>query len=300
MIKKWILLLAAFLSGTQMAYAQPKNAHKTVSKHKQTTHKRTTHSVSHHKHKPIHHPVYSSYVHHRHEQATKPITDPEFDASNYTPNPVNDSAEIDTSHQTLIALAYSTIETQRYSTYKLGSNIFNPSQGIYKIDCSAYIDDLLSQANPQALSSLANWTQTYRPTSHDYYNFITRLPDEPTQYWRKVNDIEQLHPGGILVFLSEYLHRHHLYTGGGHVMLVMSRPIPNNDSSDTYQLKVADSAASGHSYDTRQPHKSGIGIGTLLLKVDPSTGKPQAYAWRLDGHWRSHTLFAMAEPTNNF
>ena len=56
-------------------------------------------------------------------------------------------------------------------------------------------------------------------------------------------------------------------------MVVMSKPIP---SDDAYLVRVADSAPSGHSQDTRQSHTSGIGIGTLLLKVNPKTGKPSS------------------------
>jgi|GEM_PF-6103484 len=327
MIKKWILMFIVFLGIAQPCVAQPESYHKKVSTYKRVTHTHSKHTVS---HKIKHHPVHHSW--HIHKEAVKPqsiasIPQPQFDTSdtgntaivnatesNFQHLPgaapqkaaateddiLIDPAQIDTSTQTLTALAYKTIETQRYSTYKLGANVFDPAQGIYKIDCSAYINDLLNQADPQAYSSLTKWTQTYRPTSHDYYNFITRLPnDEPTQHWRKVNNVGQLQPGGILVFLSEYLHKHHLYTGGGHVMLVMSNPVPHANSSDTYQVKVADSASSGHSDDTRLPHKSGIGIGTLLLKVDPFTGKPKAYAWSLGGRWRSHTLFAMAQPLGN-
>ena len=313
MIKRWTITLAAFLCIIQPCMAQPVNHHKSSVKHKHIAHS----SKKHTSHKLKHSTAHSSEQFSKSTAISKPIftevPQPQFDtnystditADNFqtlstTALPVSDTynnadTSIDTSQQALTTLAYQTVETQHYSSYKFGGTVFDPSQGIYKIDCSAYINSLLSQANPQAYSSLTGLTQTIRPTSHDYYNFITRLPEKPVQYWRKINAVDQLQPGGILVFLTKYLHRRHWYSNG-HVMLVMSKPVPSPIAADTYQVKVADSASSGHSDDTRLPHKSGIGIGTLLLKINPFTGQPTAYAWKLDDHWRGHTLFAMAQP----
>lgn len=209
-----------------------------------------------------------------------------FNQNTYSNDP------LDTSSKNLTALAYQTVESARFSQYKFGGNIFDRVKGIYKIDCSAFINGLLSQANPEAFSNLVRNTQTAKPTTRDYYHFFQQLPQQKTQYWHKIVNIEQLGPGGILVFLNRAFRSNRL--GGGHVMVVMSKPIQHN--FDTYQIQVADSASSGHSFDTRLPHKSGIGIGTLLLKVDPYTKQPKAYAWRMDDHWRSNISFAMAKP----
>ena len=103
-------------------------------------------------------------------------------------------------------------------------------------------------------------------------------------------DVEKLQPGDILVF--RYKNSRGTETGG-HVMVVMDKP---ERASDVYFVRVADSAPSRHSEDTRHINESGIGIGTLLLKANPKTGKPSAFAWGVNGYWNKNVKFAMARP----
>jgi len=67
-------------------------------------------------------------------------------------------------------------------------------------------------------------------------------------------------------------------------------------SGNIFLLRIADSAPSGHSKDTRRPHASGIGIGSMLLKVNPHTARPYAYAWKIGARWETNVSFAMARP----
>ena len=76
-------------------------------------------------------------------------------------------------------------------------------------------------------------------------------------------------------------------------MMIMNKPIRIQDA---FLVQVADSAPAGHSKDTRLPHTSGIGIGTLALKVNPDNGEPSAYAWRLHSSWKRQVNFEMARP----
>ena len=82
----------------------------------------------------------------------------------------------------------------------------------------------------------------------------------------------------------------------GHVMIVMNKPILDEDG---FLVRVSDSAPHGHSKDTRSVSHSGIGIGTLLLKVNPETDKPNAYAWKIGAHFKKNVAFAMARPVNS-
>ena len=107
-----------------------------------------------------------------------------------------------------------------------------------------------------------------------------------------MEDVEGLRPGDILVFRYRGSHRHS--HSGGHVMVVMNQPVRQGNM---YLVSVADSASSGHSQDTRTGvHSSGVGIGTLLLRINPKTGQPAAYAWKIGAQWRSNVNFAMARP----
>lgn len=220
-----------------------------------------------------------------------------FSAPNYSYIINHDSANQE-SHgfsfslkQRLTSFVQKTVQTLHYSYYKLGGSQFDSKRGIYIVDCSGYVDNILEAVNPHAYLSLVNSTGADKPTTQHYYDFFNRLSYRNNNYWKKIDDVEKLDAGDILVFRKTSRYRH---TMGGHVMVVMDKPVWDYDS---YQVRVADSAPSGHSADTRSNDYSGIGIGTLLLKVNPKTGKPFAYAWKEGANWKHNVKFAMARPT---
>lgn len=192
--------------------------------------------------------------------------------------------------QRLVGFIHKTVSTLRYSSYKLGGTHFDSSQGVYVVDCSGYVDYSLQEVYPKAYLSLVNSTGVEKPNSLAYYDFFTSLPDDPNDHWDKVDEVDKLEPGDILVFRNKTTRRH---SSGGHVMVVMDRPERRGDS---YLVSVADSAPSGHSQDTRSAHVSGIGIGTLLLQANPHTGEPAAYSWKVGSRWKNNVNFAMARP----
>lgn len=187
-------------------------------------------------------------------------------------------------------LAHSTVATLNYSRYSFGGNHFDSKKGIYMLDCSGYLDNMLHQTSPKAYSLLSQSTGSDKPSSAHYYNFFNRLsPHSPPQRWNKIENPHELEPGDILVF--QYTNKRGR-ASGGHVMLVMSKPEKN---ASVFRVRVADSARTGHSADTRG-HHSGIGIGTLLLKVNPATNKAYAFAWRVDSPWNTRVQIAMGRP----
>lgn len=195
--------------------------------------------------------------------------------------------------QRVVGFVHKTIDTLNYSKYKMGGSKFDTSSGVYIVDCSNYVDQILQAVSPHAYLSLVNWSGAETPTTQHYYDFFSDLSNDP--YWDRINDVENLRPGDIIVFryVSHYKKRHRAGGTRGHVMVVMDKPIKVQNG---FLVRVADSAPTGHSQDTRPAHVSGIGIGTLLLKVNPKTGKPAAYAWRTGSLWKKNVNFAMARP----
>jgi cell wall-associated NlpC family hydrolase len=185
----------------------------------------------------------------------------------------------------LVSFVHKTVSNMRYTAYKLGGSHFDTSRGIYVLDCSTYVDHILEVIHPNAYTSLINSSGSEKPTTREYYNFFTRLTDD-SDYWNKIDNVEELRPGDILVFRNKGRH------SSGHVMVVMNPPTKQNN---TYDIRVADSAPSGHSEDTRSRHNSGIGIGTLQLKANPK-GEPSAYAWKVGSCWKKNVNIAMARP----
>jgi hypothetical protein len=189
--------------------------------------------------------------------------------------------------QRLVNFVHKTVATVRYTAYKLGGSHFDTLRGIYVVDCSTYIDNILETIHPNAYTSLMNSSGSEKPTTKEYYNFFTQLSDD-SDYWNKIDNVKELRPGDILVFRNKGSRK-----SGGHVMVVMNPPTKKNNG---YAIQVADSAPVGHRQDTRATHNSGIGIGTLQLKVNPKTGEPSAYAWKVGSCWKKNVKFAMARP----
>lgn len=200
-----------------------------------------------------------------------------------------------TAKQGLVGLVHKTVSTLHFSRYRLGGTYFNPLRGVYMVDCSEYVDRMLHNADPHAYFSLLHASGTEKPTSLDYYDLFSALPDEPWRDWQRVDNINDLEAGDILVFRFKNLEGRR---AAGHVMIVMDPPLPADPHSDVVAVRVSDSAPSGHSHDTRAPHTSGIGIGTLLLKIDPYTDRPLAYAWKYGAPWRTDSNFAMGRPVS--
>jgi len=189
----------------------------------------------------------------------------------------------------LVNFVSHTINTLKYTAYKFGGNHFDASKGVYVLDCSAYVDKVLESIHPDAYFDIVDTQGTDRPTSHDYYNFFKSLPEDGSSSWNAVKTVEELEAGDILVF--RYKNKKSKITGG-HVMVVMDTPI---GEAGTYSVRVADSAPTMHSQDTRYK-QSGIGIGTLSIKVNPANGRPYAFAWREGARWMRDVNIAMARP----
>ncbi len=233
----------------------------------------------------------SKKTRHRQHRATTPVSHPSTTINTpnvtktYLPGYLLTSIE-----KNLVDAVRKTIATLRYTAYKLGGTRIDPSRGIYIVDCSSYVDHVLKTVYPRAYTSLTNWSGTEKPTTNDFYHYFTNLSDDDTQsHWNTIEDVEKLRPGDIIVFRS----KNKIGNARGHVMIVMDKPQP---TADAFLVRVADAAPAGHSTDTRMPHASGIGIGSLLLKVDAKTYRPYAYAWKIGSRWEKNVNFAMARP----
>jgi hypothetical protein len=240
--------------------------------------------------------AYNGHNHHHHHHMLQPTRVPaipqyaalQVEASAQS-QPAASSGFVASVARRLVSFVHNTVSNLSYSVYKLGGKQFDTSNGIYVLDCSNYVDNVLHKIYPHAYSSLVATSGSDQPTSLQYYDFFNRLSERPKHYWNRIDDVEALQPGDILVFRKKN-------TGqgtAGHVMIVMDKPIRDMNS---FLVRVADSAPVGHSQDTRQPHTSGIGIGNLLLKVNPKTGEPLAYAWKVGSRWKENVNFAMGRP----
>jgi hypothetical protein len=277
MTKKISVLLFILFAAAQFCFAATENNNTSVKK-----------NITSHHGKKIHATHHASNKHTKKKLAhAKRVNRPQI---------VEEDRKIESSSnfvfsikQKLVDFVQYSVSTLRYSAYKLGGNRVDEERGIYVVDCSSYVDYTLRSVFPNAYFSLVNSSGADKPNTVHYYDFFTALSDEENRYWNKIDEVDSLQAGDILVFRYKNPHR------VGHIMVVMDKPVRDGD---TYFLSVADSAPSGHSDDTREPHTSGIGIGTLLLKANPRTGQPSAFAWKEGSHWENNVKFAMARPTD--
>lgn len=282
------VIILLLIAATTCVYAENTAAHtKKVNTHIKHAKKTLRHSIV----KNKHHKVGRKYLVNKNSQPTNSLTLSAI--PHYALLDPKIAAIPDTStsgEEKLVHFVSETVASLKYSVYKLGGTRIDITRGIYIVDCSTYIDHILKIIYPNAYASFVNWSGSEKPTTHDYYDFISDLDDKPKHYWSSVDEVEQLRAGDVLVF--RYKNNSGNETGG-HVMIVMDKP---GHDGDIYWVKVADSAAMGHSQDTRQNRVSGVGIGTLLLKVNPKTYQPAAFAWTMNSHWQRNVNFAMARP----
>lgn len=273
---------------------------------KQTT-KASKHQVTHTKNKAAHHTNHPKKINSHHIQHAKkkaktlphhkgytPAThaniDPNLIHSNCVIKPnTSDNSNSSMTHR-VVEFVHKSLSSLKYSVYKMGGSHFDTNRGVYVLDCSSYVDHILREVHPDAYLSLVESSGAEKPNSRNYYDFFSELSYDQDDYWNKVEDIEQLQPGDILVFRYKNSHG---AERGGHVMVVMDKPTRDEDA---FMVRVADSAPAGHSEDTRPGRASGIGIGTLLLKVNPETGAPSAFAWKVGSRWQNNVNIAMARP----
>jgi len=113
---------------------------------------------------------------------------------------------------------------------------------------------------------------------------------DDSAHWNTVPKVDALRPGDVIVFRYQTANSKEI---AGHVMIVMEQP---KRQGNAFLVRIADSAPSAHSKDTRLPTTSGIGIGTMLLKIDPKTHLPYAYAWKIGSQFKKNVNIAMARP----
>ena len=100
---------------------------------------------------------------------------------------------------------------------------------------------------------------------------------QPTSRFRRITKVMDLKPGDIFVWKNPST-----MENTGHTMLVRDYPRTGRTSRSEILVPIYDSTSKPHSYggawDSRGTSRTGIGAGTIGIKVD-SNGKGVAYYW---------------------
>jgi hypothetical protein len=165
-----------------------------------------------------------------------------------------------------------------YSYYS-HTTYMNESTGTRRTDCSGYLDYALKRVMPDAYS-LVPHPNTYKPLANDWVAYLSSRPttastDTSKPRWRRITKVSDLRAGDVIAWeMPESVDSENT----GHVLIVRSTPTKSVRTGE-WLVKIMDSTRSPHANDSRGTSETGIGTGTLGLKVD-SLGKPLAYYWR--------------------
>lgn len=145
--------------------------------------------------------------------------------------------------------------------------------GEYDVDCSGFVDYLLTSVNPPALAELRAQSGVKRPLAKHFVLVLDSAVAK--QHLSRVARIQDLGPGDLIAWDLPADVRS---TNTGHVMLVAS--MPEQLSGKRWSVPIIDSSASPHGlHDARHTdNTTGIGSGTIVLEVG-ADGAPVAYHW---------------------
>lgn len=181
--------------------------------------------------------------------------------------------------QVLLAEAERQLGAMRQSAYQHTTEV-DEAAGIYRYDCSGFVDYALKRVLPAAYDALDRGiTRTphpVRPLAQDIHDFLAGLGTAGSAGgWRRLPRVQELAPGDLVVWLTPPGQD---TTNTGHVMIVREAPARNPQRSDEYLIRVIDSASSGHASDTRGSSGAGLGSGIVGLLVD-GDGRPVGFRW---------------------
>jgi hypothetical protein len=163
------------------------------------------------------------------------------------------------------------------TSYYSHSTYMNEETNTRRTDCSGFVDYAIRRVLPEAYDKVPH-PDTQRPLANDWYKYLKeRYQTASTQEsirWREIIHVRDLMPGDLVVWL-----RPENVSGDntGHIMVVAAKPTTGRPSE--WLVRIVDSTTSPHANDTRGTTRTGIGSGTIGLKVD-SWDRPIAYWWR--------------------
>lgn len=165
------------------------------------------------------------------------------------------------------------------ASYYSHTTYMNESTGTRRTDCSGYLGYALNRVMPDAYAKVPH-PNTYKPLADDWYNYLstryTTASTQSTPRWRRITQVTSLKPGDVIAWLKPASVSSN---NTGHVLIVTGYPRAGRSDKNEVLVPISDATESPHANDSRGTQYTGVGTGTLGLKVD-SNGAPIAYYWR--------------------
>jgi hypothetical protein len=207
------------------------------------------------------------------------------------PNSMRDYAA-STGARKLLVRADEALNAITYTEYRSTSKSWSDATGVYKTDCTGYLNRMMEDAVPVAYDELRAYRKVNVPQAVDYYYMIRSMAIGDTRgRWRRATKFKYAKPGDLLV----WRYKETKSGSTGHAVIVVDLPVRDTRWSNVYRVRVSDSARSGHTKDNRGGDGSGVGAGYMLVKVN-SEGQPTDYAWSEKGYFKSDAYMAHGRP----
>jgi hypothetical protein len=185
--------------------------------------------------------------------------------------------------------AYGVWETMTKTRYQHHDEEDVPA-GTYYFDCVGWTTFLLEHAASAAAASLRQQTSVTNPkrvpSPTRYAQFLSGLSGHPAAGWQAIATVADIRAGDLIAWYPESNNPDEQ----GHAVVAAGMPQRQPDGS--FAEVVIDSTATAHGPDDtrRTDHRnlpladgrpSGLGVGTIGLVADPSTGAPTSVLWSL-------------------
>ena len=145
--------------------------------------------------------------------------------------------------------------------------------GLYETDCSGLVGYILKRVVPEHWAVLVAEAGRRRPRAVEFYEFFKARAAAGAEGrgWRGIERLADARPGDIIAW-----RRTEVAPGGdtGHVVILAS--VPAAEAGGVFRVVVIDSTGLRHDADSRPAGTSGVGRGTMWLRVDEG-GRPVGF-----------------------
>jgi hypothetical protein len=173
----------------------------------------------------------------------------------------------------LLARAYRMIENLKATTYQHVTDI-DEQTGEYYCDCSGFVSYLLRKEMPAQYAAVPYPKPFRHPRAVDFHDAFAAAPTEAVEgtKWVRIARLADARAGDVVAWRKATIPKMGVT---GHIVLLDSTPKPVGP--DLYEVVVIDSTSRPHKDDTRTGDETGVGRGTIYLRVD-GDGRPAAFA----------------------
>jgi hypothetical protein len=163
------------------------------------------------------------------------------------------------------------LKSIKTTEYKHKTDI-DESKGAYFCDCSGFVGYVLNRTTAKHDPKGPLGDGKKRPVAMEYAKAFAAAPTKETEgaRWLKIERVVDARPGDVIAWRKEKPKPGNT----GHVVIVAERPIVEEDG--LVRVVMIDSTTKPQVDDTRAKGTSGIGRGTMWIKVD-AEGRPHAH-----------------------